>query len=107
MPDRIVGATKMPGRSKRKNKLKQRPAIDGRARAENADQRVTGFVQGQVGAVEQRHPSILAKPVKTQAEHAKSQHGKQSAQRDRSCSGSDLQILHLNGKFHGFFQVMR
>ena len=69
----------MPCGRKRKCKLKQRAAIDGRARAENAHQRVACFVHCQVCTVEKREPTVRAEPMKTQAGDSKGGDNYQSA----------------------------
>ena len=50
-PGRVGGAPELQGRQQREGELEQGAAIDREPRAKDADQRMTGFVQGEVGAV--------------------------------------------------------
>lgn len=76
---RISGTVKMPCGSEWKNKLKQRTAINSRTLAEKAHQRVTGFVQCQVCAVQNREPAFRIKPMETHAGNTEDEYSNQSA----------------------------
>ena len=78
---RSCGTMKMDRGSERKDELEQSAAVDRRPRAEYAHQRMPGLMQRQIRAVQQRHPTLLTKPMERET------HGSKSDDREKLTRG--------------------